>query len=341
MTTFRRQGRVAALLLTAALFLTACGGDDGDRAADPTEPSPASDAGEDAASGDVSADAAAEVSFPVTVAASNGEVEVPARPERIVSLSPTATEMLFAIGAGDQVIAADSYSNFPADAPTTELSAFEPNVEAIAEYEPDLVVAAYDPGDLVAGLDQLDIPTIVHPSATSLDDTFSQMEQLGVATGHVGDAAEAVAGLQTEIDEIVAEVPEFEQAPTYYHELDSTHYSATSDTFIGEVYGLFGLENIADAAEGAADAGGYPQLSAEYIIEADPDLIFLASAASGEVTAESVGERPGWGGITAVETGNVVEVDADITSRWGPRIVEFLELVGEQVAQLEAAGAAS
>ena len=127
----------------------------------------------------------------MTIDAANGKVTLDAMPTRIVSMSPTATEMLFAIGAGDQVVAADSYSNYPSDAPTTKLSAYEPNAEAIANYEPDLVVYAEDPGDLQSSLDKLKIPAISEPAAATLDDVYAQMEQLGQATGHPDEAAGA------------------------------------------------------------------------------------------------------------------------------------------------------
>lgn len=277
--------------------------------------------------------AAREDVFPITVVAANGDVTLGARPDRIVSLSPTSTEMLFAIGAGDQVVAVDDNSNYPPEAPVTELSGFEPNVEAVAEFGPDLVVLSDDINDIVSSLEALDIPAMVHPAAQTLDDTFTQIEQLGVATGHVAEAAEVVSSMRTEIEELAGSVPGFQQPPTYYHELDQTLFSVTSETFIGQVYGLAGLQNVADEAE---EGGQYPQLSAEYILDTDPDLIFLADTKCCGVTAEKVGRRPGWEQITAVKTGAVVELDDDIASRWGPRIVDLLRVVVTEVSQLEA-----
>src|SRR5437868_1028071 len=101
--------------------------------------------------------------FPVSVRAANGTVRVPTRPERIVSLSPTATEMLFAIGAGPQVVAVDDQSNYPAQAPVTKLSGYTPNAEAIASYKPDLVVVSGNPSGLVTALGKLHIPTLLQP----------------------------------------------------------------------------------------------------------------------------------------------------------------------------------
>jgi iron complex transport system substrate-binding protein len=258
-----------------------------------------------------------------------------AAPERIVSLSPTATEMLFAIDAGGQVVAVDDNSNYPSEAPASDLSGLEPNVEAIIGYEPDLVVLSEDPGDVEAGLEAADVETLLLPAATTLDDTYQQIEQLGEVTGHAPEADELVASMRGEIDDLVASLPDSEgSAPTYYHELDPTFFTATSSTFIGDVYSLAGLENIADAAD--TDASGYPQLSAEYVLEQDPDLIFLADTNCCQQSAETVAARPGWSDLSAVRQDNVVELDDDIASRWGPRVVDLLETVIDAVNRVPA-----
>jgi iron complex transport system substrate-binding protein len=256
-------------------------------------------------------------------------------PKRIVSLSPTATEMLFAIGAGGQVVAVDSNSNYPAEAPKTELSAYQPNIEAIAGYKPDLVVYSDDPGELKAGLDKLSIPALKQPAATRLQDTYAQLDQLGKATGHVDEAGQLAATMRTEIEKIAA-ADRPERPLTYYHELDKNLYSATSKTFIGQLYDQLGMKNIADAAD--KQASGYPQLSAEYVIKADPDLIFLADTKCCAQSAATVAARDGWEKLTAVRTGGVVELDDDVASRWGPRVVDFLKVVAAKVQALEAAG---
>ena len=269
--------------------------------------------------------------FPVTVAG----VVIPEPPVAVISLSPTATEILFAVGAGDQVIAVGSASDYPPEAPVTDLEAFQPNLEAIASYGPDLVVISWDPGEVQAGLETLGVPVLVHPPALSLDDAYLQMRQLGAATGNSPRAERLVASIQAEIAELVAGHAVPERALSYYHEVDDTLYSATSATFIGNVYSLFGLENIADAAD--AEGFGYPQLSGEYILEADPDLIFFGCALWCGTTTDTISERPGWSGLTAVRNAALVEVDDDLSSRWGPRIIEFVRLIGESLAAVAGA----
>lgn len=255
-------------------------------------------------------------------------------PERVISLSPTHTEIMFAIGAGDLLVAVDEFSNFPAEALElpNELSGFEPNVEAIAEFEPDLVLIGGDFNGLGDQLAELDIASWDGPAATSFDDTYAQIEQLGAATGHVGEAAELVLSMQTRIDELVAEAPDASDL-SVYHEVDSTYFSADSTSFIGSIYALFGLQNIADQAEG--DNFGFPQLNAESIIEANPDLIFVPCGNFCTTTADEVAARPGWDAIAAVQNGNVIEADEDIASRWGPRIVDYVAAVSNVLAKVE------
>jgi iron complex transport system substrate-binding protein len=255
----------------------------------------------------------------------------PEVPDHIVSMSPTATEMLFAIGAGDQVVAVDDYSNYPEEAPITDLSAYEPNVEAITTYEPDLVVVTSGSNELVASLEQVGIDVLALPAATTLEDSYDQLTQLGEVTGHADEATEVIEEMQRDIEELVTEVPERATPLTYFHELDSTLYSVTSSTFIGELYGLAGLQNVADPADADGQSAGYPQLSAEFLVQADPDLVFLADTKCCQQTAETFAARPGFGALQAVTEGNVVLLDDDIASRWGPRVVDFLRAIIDAV----------
>ena len=247
--------------------------------------------------------------------------------ERIISLSPTATEILFAIGAGEQVVAVDDQSNFPSNAPVTDLSGYTPNVEAIAAYDPDLVVTSYDPGDLVDGLNVLGIKPLIQSAAMTLEDTYSQIIELGDLTGHSKEAEK----LNKEIQSSVSSVTPSGNGLTYYHEVDNTLYSTTSKTFLGQLYDLLGLVNIADPAD--EDGFGWPQLSSEFIVDTDPDLIFLADADLGE-SPQTVSSRPGWSSMQAVTDGRIIVLDTDIASRWGPRVVDFLEQVESAIESL-------
>ena len=303
-------GIIAGLSLLAA----ACGDDDaedtGDAADESVVSAPAT--GPD----NVAATPATEPAGSATTESPTGPV-----PSKIISLSPTATEMLFAIGAGDQVIAVDNFSNFPAEAAAkmTELSGFEPNVEAIAGYEPDLVVTD---GTNPALLEQFDSLGIAHwegPAAITLDDAYVQIEQLGDTTGHVGEAAELVANMQTDIADVIATLPVLDAPLTFYHELDSPSSARRATRSSGSCTRTR-LRNIGDEVETSA---GRTHSHAEFIISADPDLIFLACTKYATRRRKRLPLRPRWGDLKAVTTGGVVEMDDDIASRWGPRVASI------------------
>jgi len=265
--------------------------------------------------------------YPVTA----GGITLDAQPMRIVSLSPTHTEMLYAIGAGDQVVAVDEYSNFPAEAVAlgTKLSGFAPNVEAIAGYKPDLVVVSYDPGGLVDQLKALNIPVYIGNGAASLDQAYEQIEQLGALTGHLDSAVQLTGQMQDEIQAAVAQAGALSEPVSYYYELDNTYYSVTSKTFIGQIFSMFGLINIADTTAAGND---YPQLSSEVIVSSNPTMIFLADTKCCGQTPETVAARDGWAKLDAVINKNVVQLDDDIASRWGPRVVELVTSIRQAIS---------
>jgi iron complex transport system substrate-binding protein len=276
----------------------------------------------------------ASAAYPVKITTGAGTITLTAKPVKIVSLSPTSTEDLYAVGAGPQVKAVDDQSSFPASAPRTKLSGFSPNVEAIAKYKPDLVIISNDSGGKLAKrLKALKIPVMLEPAAVKFADVYAQINQLALATGHTPKGKAVVAQMKSRVAAIIASVPKRATPLTYYHELSPDLYSATSSTFIGQVYGLLGLKNIADAADSAGS--GYPQLSAEYIIASSPDFVFLADTICCQADAASVAARPGWSGINAVKNGGVVLLNDDIASRWGPRIVNYLATVAQRVAQVK------
>ena len=258
-----------------------------------------------------------------------------ASPQRIVSLSPTATEDLFAVGAGKQVVAVEEFSTYPKQAPRTKLSGFKPNAEAIAAYKPDLVIISDNLDNITAQLAKLKIPVLKESVPTKLDGVYTQLAEIGKATGHAAEATALIARLKAKVATIIAATPKPAKPLSAYYELDQTLYSATSKTFIGQVLALLGITNIADKASGA---GSFPQLSAEYIIAANPDLIILADTVCCAQNAKTVAARPGWSTIAAVKTGSVTVVDDAVASQWGPRIVQLLQAVSRAVIRLEKLG---
>ncbi|SDW45547.1 iron complex transport system substrate-binding protein [Saccharopolyspora shandongensis] len=257
-------------------------------------------------------------------------VTVAQQPKRIISLSPTATETLYAIGAGDQVVAVDQFSDFPAEAPRTDLTGFTADAAAVGAHTPDLVIAPDSAAKLADGLKVVNVPTLLTPSPATLNDAYKQIEVLGQATGHTKQAAELVDRMRSEIDEIVRTTPRPAQPLSYFHEVSPDYYTATSQSFVGNVYSLFGLHNIADPA-----GGSFPQLSEEHIVQANPNVIFLSDVKCCQVNAAAVAARPGWNTLDAVQHGRVVELDDDIASRWGPRVVELVRAIAGGVAKAQ------
>jgi len=328
--------RISAVLGTATACAAVLAGCGSSASSSSTAASSSSTAATSSASAVSSASAASSAaSFPVTVTAANGAVTIKSDPARIVSLSPTLTEDLYAVGAGPQVVAVDSDSNYPAGVPKTGLSGLTPNIEAIAKYNPSLVIASQNSGGLVSGLAKLGVPVLIEPAVATIAAAYAQIAQIGQATGHAGQAATAVTGMQQQIAATVKQAGSSHKSLTYYWELSANpFYSATSATFIGQVVGLFGLKNIADAASKPAD-GGYPQLSQEYIVTAKPQVIFLADnqAADGGQSPSVVGKRPGWSGIPAVQDHAVIGLNDDVASRWGPRLPELVAEIAQAVEQ--------
>jgi iron complex transport system substrate-binding protein len=277
---------------------------------------------------------AAATKYPLTVKFGGYTTKIAKKPTKIISLSPSATEILYAIGAGSQILAVDNLSNYPANAPTSEISAFEPNVEAILAKKPDLVLLSIDSTkapQIRNALVKLGIPVLMEKAPATLQDVYAENTLLARVTDRQAGAVKLNASMAKSIKDTLAKAKKSSKI-RIFHELDDTYFSATSNTFIGKVYKSFGVVNIADAAAGA-DNSGYPQLSAEYLLKSDPQVIFLADAQYG-VTAESVSKRAGWSQISAVKNQKIVELPADIPSRWGPRLVDFYKLIGASLAKV-------
>lgn len=299
--------RLAALCLAVGVLAASCGDDD----SGPPTSTPSDTAG-----------------FPTVVRGA----EIPAMPHRIVSLSATHTEILYEIGAGPNIVATDLFSDYPAAAMSTEkVDAFNLSVEAVAALDPDLVVLAFDPGDAVTGLTALGVPVVLFaaPGPASLDEVYAEWRDLGTASGHAEEADALVARVSGEIEDIVARVPQNVRASTFFVELDSTLFTAGSGTLLDSIFGMLGMENIADPG-----AGPFVQLSPEFVVEADPDFIFLADTVCCGESAETVSQRPGWSGMGAVAGGAIVELDDSVASRWGPRLVELVSTIAAEVHDL-------
>ncbi len=305
-----------AILALLAAAVTACGGD----AAEPAASAPAAAAAGDAAPEGVAA------GFPVTIVGSDGHALTLDRPPtRIVSHSPGATESLFAIGAGPQVVAADEFSDYPPEVANLErVSYTDPDPERALALQPDLVILAEQQQQQVEQLRRLGLPVLYAREPESVEGVFDSILMLGLATGHEPEAEALVAEMQRRIGVVAARIADVERGPTVFYELTDDLYTAAPETFIGGMLRLLRAENVAAGA-----ASPFPQLTAEAVLAADPQVVLLAD---GEwVSVESVAERPGWAGVAAVTSGRVYPIDPDLGNRPGPRIVDAIEQMARAI----------
>jgi len=245
-------------------------------------------------------------------------------PQKIVSLAPSVTEILFAIGAGNRVVGVQDFSTYPpAAASLPKVGGFPLNYELIASLQPDLCIGAdITSAEDISKLEGLGLKVMV-VNRTDLEGIFANIETMGKAVGLEKSATDLTANLRAELNALQAKVKTAGTKPRVFVELDETLYTVAPGSFIDPLIAMAGGANIA-----ADSANPYPQFSAEQVIARDPEVIILTDAAYG-VTAEQVKARPGWNAIAAVKNDAIYPIDGDIISRPGPRIVEGLKaLVG-------------
>lgn len=260
---------------------------------------------------------------PVTILDDAGRtVTLAAPPARIVTSAPSATELAFALGLGDAVVAVDKYSNYPPEAASKASigSYIEPDLEAIVGARPDLVlVTDVHLAKLVPALEARKIATVVL-DARNIEGVYADLLLLGRATGRREQAEALVDELRARVAAVERAIAGADPVRTFY-EIDPTLYTAGPGTFIDDLIRRAGGTNV---AAGAASA--YPQLSAEEVVAADPEVIILADEAAG-VSPAAVRARSGWSGVSAVVNDRISVLDPDIGSRPGPRIVDALEAI--------------
>jgi iron complex transport system substrate-binding protein len=275
----------------------------------------------------------------LAVSCSTPGAETPLR--RIVSLSPSATEILFAIGAGDQVVAVDGLSDFPPEAKRKaddDLVAINPNIDDIMNHSPNLVILTEDVGTpedkgISIELRKRGVEVFIEKTPSGLDEVYAEFHALGAETEHVSEARAKVREMRGRIANIVAMAPKPATERRYFHEVDTGFYTATSKTFIGSIYAIFNLRNIADGFD--TEGNGYPKLTSAQIISEDPEFIFLADAKCCGQNFKTVRARKGWSKISAVRNGRVIELDDDLASRWGPRLTDLLERISTTLSQTD------
>ena len=247
-------------------------------------------------------------------------------PQRIVSLAPSNTEILFGVGAGSQVVGRDTLSDFPEEAKAlTDIgSTFDAlNTEKIVSLKPDLVLAAeINTPEQVKQLESLGLTVYYLKNPSTLEGMYKNLEIVGQMTGHDKETATLIESLKKRVAAVDEKIAPISSRPNVFYELDATDpakpFTAGKGTFITQLIERAGGHNI------AADLDGYPQMSLEQVVAANPAFIILGDARYG-VTPESIAKRPGWGNLDAVKNGKVLPFNDDLVSRPGPRLVDALE----------------
>lgn len=251
-------------------------------------------------------------------------VSFDAPPQRIVSLTPSITEVLFAIGAGDRIVGATEHCNYPpeaADLPRVGGGTLESlNQEVIIGAEPDLVLCKWDNHlPLLKNLERLNIPVLALGPET-LAELYDQTRMLGRITGNLPQSERLIASMQQRVDAVTARIPTKNGPTVFYQVWDDPLMTAGPNSFIGELLTLAGLRNLFENTPIR-----YPKVSPEVVVAGNPDVILAPSTHATPVTAESILGRAGWGGVRAIQDKRVYVIDGDSVSRCGPRLVDALE----------------
>jgi iron complex transport system substrate-binding protein len=259
-------------------------------------------------------------------------IELAAPAQRIVSIAPSNTEILFALGAGGQIVGREEMSDYPAEAKniTSIGSVFQKlNTEAIVALKPDLILAAeINSPEQVKALEDLKLNVYYLQNPKTFDELYTNLETVGKLTGRSAEAAQLNASLKARYDAVIKTLLAAQDAPTVFYEIDATDptkpYTSGPGTFIDLVITLAAGRNI-----GAELQGAFAQISSEELVKQDPNIIVLGDALYG-VTAETVAQRPGWSALSAVKDKQIFAFDDNLISRPGPRLIDGLE----QMAQL-------
>ena len=252
--------------------------------------------------------------------------------ERIISLSPSATEILFEIGAGDKVVAVDGFSDFPADAPSDDrLDAFNVDLEVVASYEPTVVVLGVDSPETIEDLEDRSIEVLLLPTADSVADMYSQIEQLGEVANQSDFARQLINDIEISITVAAQSLQEVE-GTSIYHEVaagNSGFFYQHEGTFLGDVYSRLGLTVVGDESSLVDN-----EISAELIVAAGPDVI-LVNNNDFSIAPDDLANREGWGSVPAVVNGQIFAVDTDTSSRSGPRIRDYITDLADDLLAVE------
>jgi iron complex transport system substrate-binding protein len=271
---------------------------------------------------------AAPTSAPATLTLTDGldrEITLDGPAQRVVSIAPSNTEILFAVGAGSQVVGRDEFSDYPAEAASIDSvggSMGQYSTEAIVALEPDLVLAAeINPPELVKQLEDLGLTVYYLKNPTTIEEMYTNLEIVAQLTGQ--DATELVDSLKARVAAVDEKIAPISSRPSVFYEIDASDPSKPY-TYGPGTFGNLLIERAGGFNVGSELSDPYPQISLEQLVVSNPSFIVLGDSIWG-TTPESVKGRPGWGTIEAVKSGNIFPFDDNLVSRPGPRLVDGLE----------------
>jgi len=262
------------------------------------------------------------------------QIELAGPAQRVVSLAPAITEILFATGAGSQVVGRDAFSNFPAEVKSiSDIGGGfgELNTEVILSLQPDLVIASeLTPPEQIKTLEDLGIVVFALPNPTDFAELFASIRTVASLTGHIEQADQLIAGLEQRLAVVTEAINQVTERPVVFYELDGTDPNAPwtpgPGSYIDRLIALAGGENLGNRLDSE-----WAQISIEELIAQDPDIILLGDATLGGVTVEQVRSRPGWNALSALKNGKIFTIDDDLVARPGPRLVDGLELLAQYI----------
>lgn len=311
---------LAILLLVTITFLAACGGTD-------TQQTENNDQTEETKQTETN-----EGSFPISLTDATGEeVVINEEPEKLVSLIPSNTEIVFELGLGEKVVGVSDNDNYPEEVLDIEkIGGMEFNVEKILSLDPDLVLAHGSVmGMAEQGLQQLkdaDVPVLVVHDATNFDELYDTIQMIGEATGTKEEAEELVTNMQKEIDEIKVKAEEVTEKKSVVFEVSPAPeiFVGGKNTFMDEILTIIGAEN-------AIEEEGWPQLNEEAMIALNPDIIITTYGFYVDHAVEQVLDRKGWEDVTAIKEEQVYDVHSDLVTRPGPRLAEGVKELAKAI----------
>ena len=238
--------------------------------------------------------------------------------QRVISLSTTHTEVIQVLGGESLLVGVDSFSE--TELPIEKIDAFTVTAEDLVELNPDLVIVAFDFNGIIEGLESLEINYALLPPARDFDDVYTQIEEIGALINKSDESLELVSAMQNDVEEIIQNFSS--ENITVFHEIGFTYgiYTVNENSFIGEIYNLLGVNNVANLKEDPFGSG-YPEFSEEEVLASNPNLIVVGHS---DYLNKDLSTRVGWGEITAVQSGNVFFLDENLANNWGASTVDLL-----------------